>query len=67
LCSPANSIGKNDASRETSFGVRPKDIKMSKGELMLFGHKTRGDSEIWPANPTSVDQKTGYPKGFDKK
>lgn len=52
------------AVRENSFGSPPPSIKMTKGDMDTFGYKVRNG--IWPGKPTSVDQKTGFPEGFDK-
>ena len=52
-------------SREESFGGAPGSIAVAGGTMHLFGHKT-GEG-VWPSTPTSVDSKTGYPKGFDGK
>jgi hypothetical protein len=49
-------------SREESFGSAPGSIAIAGGEMALFGHKI--NNGVWPDAPTSVDSKTGYPKGF---
>ncbi len=49
-------------SREESFGSAPGHIAVAGGDMATFGHKIH--SGVWPDAPTSVDSKTGYPKGF---
>jgi hypothetical protein len=48
--------------REESFGSRPGSVAVAGGEMVKFGHTMR--DAVWPDAPTSVDSKTGYPKGF---
>lgn len=50
-------------SREESFGGAPGTVAVGGGTMHIFGHKI--NEGVWPPAPTSVDQKTGYPKGFD--
>jgi hypothetical protein len=54
--------GGDKKSREESFGSRPGSVAVAGGEMHKFGYTMR--DEVWPPTPTSVDQKTGYPKGF---
>lgn len=51
-------------SREESFGADPGDVAIGGGNMALFGHRHQ-NSGVWPAAPVSVDQKTGYPQGWD--
>lgn len=50
-------------SREESFGGAPGNISVGGGTMHMFGHKKHDG--VWPADPVSVDQKTGFPRGFD--
>lgn len=52
-------------STEESFGSAPPDIAVGGGTMHTFGHKI--NPGVWPSKTVSVDQKTGYPKGFDSK
>jgi hypothetical protein len=54
--------GGKKKSREESFGGAPGHIAVAGGDMAMFGHKIHGG--VWPDAPTSVDSKTGYPKGF---
>jgi hypothetical protein len=54
--------GGDKKSREESFGSRPGSVSIAGGTMAKFGYTQR--DEVWPPSPTSVDQKTGYPKGF---
>ena len=49
-------------SREESFGSRPGSVAVAGGEMVKFGHTMRDG--VWPESATSVDSKTGFPKGF---
>lgn len=51
---------------EESFGGDPGSVAIGGGEMKMFGHRHQ-DSGIWPGSPVSVDQKTGYPQGWDKR
>lgn len=53
-------------SREESFGGSPGTVEVGGGKMHMFGHRHQ-DSGVWPGNPVSVDQKTGYPQGWDNK
>lgn len=55
--------GGRKKSREESFGGAPGSISVAGGTMHMFGHKVHAG--VWPDAPTSVDSKTGYPKGFD--
>jgi hypothetical protein len=51
-------------STEESFGSAPGSIAVGGGTMHMFGHKiTPG---VWPTNIVSCDQKTSFPKDFDK-
>jgi hypothetical protein len=50
--------------REESFGADPGEVAIGGGTMELFGHRYRNDG-VWPTNAISVDQKTGYPQGWD--
>jgi hypothetical protein len=52
--------------REESFGGNPGEVAIGGGTMHLFGHRHR-NSGVWPTNPISVDQKSGYPQGWDGK
>ena len=49
-------------SREDSFGSAPGSVAIAGGTMYKFGHTI--NEGVWPDAPTSVDQKTGYPKDF---
>jgi len=55
-------------SREESFGGAPGSVKIAGGTMHTFGHRAPdpGDS-VWPKGVVSVDQKSGYPEGFQTK
>ena len=55
--------------RETSFGSAPPTLPMSKGDMHLFGYRgvPEGHTGLFLRRPVSVDVKTNYPEGFDKK
>jgi hypothetical protein len=57
--------GGDKKSREESFGGRPGPVGVAGGTMHTFGHKV--NNGVWPDAPTSVDQKTGYPKDFQTK
>lgn len=59
---------KSMGSREESFGGRPGKVKIAGGQMCTFGHRAPdpGDS-VWPKDVVSVDQKSGYPEGFQTK
>jgi hypothetical protein len=51
-------------SREESFGSAPGELSIAGGGTMhIFGYKLH-TGEVWPDAPTSVDQKTGFPRDF---
>ena len=58
--------GGDKKSREESFGSRPGEITVAGGTFHSFGYKPNTGT-VWPDAPTSVDQKTGYPKDFQTK
>jgi hypothetical protein len=58
--------GGDKKSREESFGSRPGNVPIAGGEMHTFGYKLNTGT-VWPDAPTSVDQKTGYPKDFQTK
>jgi hypothetical protein len=51
-------------SREESFGGAPGEVAIGGGTMHMFGHRKK-DSGVWPSSPVSVDQKSGYPQGWD--
>jgi hypothetical protein len=51
-------------STEESFGGAPGDVAIGGGTMHMFGHRHQ-NSGVWPASPVSVDQKSGYPQGWD--
>jgi hypothetical protein len=51
-------------SREESFGGSPGEVEIGGGTMHMFGHRHRNGG-VWPGSPVSVDQKTGYPQGWD--
>lgn len=53
-------------SREESFGGSPGEVAVGGGTMHLFGYRHQ-DSGVWPAEPVSVDQKSGYPQGWENK
>lgn len=53
-------------SREESFGSAPGEIPIAGGVFHSFGYKPN-TGQVWPDAPTSVDQKTGFPKDFQTK
>jgi hypothetical protein len=55
------------SSVEESFGSKPAEIPVGGGKMCTFGYKTGPETRVWPESPVSVDQKTGYPKGFDQR
>ena len=54
-------------SREESFGSAPGQIAIGGGTMHKFGYKAGNPNKVWPDAPVSVDQKTGYPEGFQSK
>lgn len=54
--------GGNKKSREESFGGSPGNVAVAGGTMHKFGHTIHDG--VWPTSPVSVDQKTGYPKGY---
>ncbi|HXN71537.1 MAG TPA: hypothetical protein VN861_03175 [Candidatus Acidoferrales bacterium] len=61
-------VGKRPGPGSTheSFGGNPGDVGIGGGTMHMFGHR-KMESGVWPGNPVSVDQKTGYPQGWDGK
>lgn len=54
--------------REESFGGRPGPVKIAGGVMHTFGHRAPDPGDgVWPKDVVSVDQKTGYPEGFQTK
>jgi len=55
--------------RETSFGSAPESMELSKGTMHKFGYRAvpEGHKSVFFTRPISVDVKTNYPEGFDKK
>jgi hypothetical protein len=50
---------------EESFGGASESVAVRGGTMHKFGHTYRDG--VWPTNPISVDQKSGYPQGAQDK
>lgn len=50
-----------------SFGSKPPAIPIGGGTMHTFGFRARNDNGVWPKSENSVDVKTGFPQGYDKR